>query len=86
MRESMRESMITTVDNPFNPFEQPDEWYAWDVSHGYYSRELLARIARVSDDMSDSDIELITSQAIDDIIRLDLTNRYRKVSIEYSDA
>lgn len=82
----MRESMITTVDNPFNPFEQPDEWYAWDVSHGYYSRELLARIARVSDDMSDSDIELITSQAIDDIIRLDLTNRYRKVSIEYSEA
>lgn len=82
----MRESMITTVDNPFNPFEQPDEWYAWDVSHGYYSRELLARIARVSDDMSDIDIELITSQAIDDIIRLDLTNRYRKVSREYSEA
>lgn len=82
----MRESMITTVDNPFNPFEQPDEWYTWDVSHGYYSRELLARIARVSDDMSDSDIELITSQAIDDIIRLDLTNRYRKVSREYFEA
>ena len=82
----MRESMITTVDNPFSPFEQPDEWYTWDVSHGYYSRELLARIAHVSDDMSDSDIELITSQAIDDIIRLDLTNRYRKVSREYSEA
>ena len=82
----MRESMITTVDNPFNTFEQPDEWYTWDVSHGYYSRELLARIARVSDDMSDSDIELITSQAIDDIVRLDLTNRYRKVSREYSEA
>jgi hypothetical protein len=82
----MRESMITTVDNPFNPFDQPDEWYTWDVSHGYYSRELLARIARVSDDMSDADIELITSQAIDDIIRLDLTNRYRKVSREYSEA
>ena len=82
----MRESMITTVDNPFSPFEQPNEWYTWDVSHGYYSRELLARIAHVSDDMSDSDIELITSQAIDDIVRLDLTNRYRKVSREYSEA
>lgn len=82
----MRESMITTVDNPFSPFDQPDEWYTWDVTHGYYSRELLARIARVSDDMSDADIELITSQAIDDIIRLDLTNRYRKVSREYSEA
>ena len=82
----MRESMITTVDNPFSPFEQPNEWYTWDVSHGYCSRELLARIAHVSDDMSDSDIELITSQAIDDIVRLDLTNRYRKVSREYSEA
>lgn len=82
----MRESMITTVDNPYSPFDQPDEWYIWDVAHGYYSRELLARIARVSDDMSDADIELITNQAIDDIIRLDLTNRFRKVSREYSEA
>ena len=29
------EYMLTTIDNPFNPFTNFDDWYAFDTSKGY---------------------------------------------------
>lgn len=75
----MKECMLTTKDNPFNPFTEPEQWYAFDVSKGYYSRELLARIAHTSMDMNDEDYNLVVSKAIDDICRLDLENKFSKI-------
>ena len=45
----MIESMLTTTDNPFDPFIQFDEWYAFDESKGYHSLSYLSRIVRTSD-------------------------------------
>lgn len=52
-----RAAMITTVDNPYNPFTQWDEWLAFDISHGYNSWNMVARLAGVSDldSLSDKD-------------------------------
>ena len=41
----MREVMLTTVDNPFDPFDNFDEWYKIDMQFGYNTCGLLARIA-----------------------------------------
>ena len=74
------EVMLTTIDNPFNPFTDYDEWLAFDTQQGYYSCNLLARFSIVSDSLSDvQNLQLIT-EAIDEVIDTDLTNKYIKVS------
>lgn len=60
--------MLTTTDNPWSPFTNYDEWYAWDHAAGYDTPGLLARICKVSNDLSDADYELAISQAIDEIV------------------
>ena len=44
--------MLTTYDNPFNPFEQFSSWFLFDVEKGYNTCSYLARIAKLSDEMS----------------------------------
>ncbi len=71
--------MLTTIDNPFNPFTQYDEWLAYDEQKGYYTNNYLARIAKISFELSDSEEEDEINNAIDEIVRLDPFLRYRKV-------
>ena len=76
------ESMLTTVDNPYNPFTHFDEWYAFDMAAGYFSSALLARIVRTSDDLSEADQSLAIEQAIDEVVRENVLGIYRKVSLD----
>lgn len=73
------ESMLTTIDNPFDPFTQFDEWLSFDTIKGYNSCSYLARIAVVSDALSDADYDEEVERAIDQIVRLDPLCIYRKV-------
>lgn len=57
----MAEHLLTTTDNPYNPFTEWDEWLAYDTQVGHHTLALLARITVTSDDLS----ELDQSQAID---------------------
>ena len=66
--QSSTEYMLTTVDNPFDPFTQFDEWYAMDQRLGYNTPGLLAAVAYQSDEMSDIDQLVVVQQAIDQII------------------
>ena len=70
---------LTTFDNPFNPFTQFNEWFVWDVSHGYNSCGYLARIARTSSQLTDEENNREIERAIDEIVSLDFANVYRKV-------
>jgi hypothetical protein len=72
--------MLTTFDNPFNPFTQWDEWFTWDTAAGYQTSQLLARITIDSPELSDADQELAIQQAIDEIVRENVSGMYRKVS------
>lgn len=73
------ECMLTTFDNPFNPFEQFKSWFAFDVEKGYYSCSRLARIADLSDDLSEKERNDEIERAIDEIIKYDFLNIYKKV-------
>lgn len=73
------EFMLSTIDNPFNPFENFDEWFLFDVEKGYNSCSRLARIAKLSDDMSETEVNEETERAIDEIIFYDFMNVYIKV-------
>ena len=74
--------MLTTIDNPYNPCTQFDDWYAWDQQAGYYTPEFLARVAITSDELSERDQELAIEIAIDEIVKENVLGIYRKVSIE----
>lgn len=71
---------LTTIDNPFDPFTQFVAWYGFDIAHGYHSAELLARIARSSDDLSDADQHAAVQSAIDEIVKLNVSGMHRKVA------
>ena len=73
------EYMLTTFDNPFDPFEQFDDWFLFDVEKGYYSCSRLARIAVLSDEMTEKEVNDEIERAIDKIIEFDFTNTYKKV-------
>ena len=70
---------LTTVDNPFDPRDDFDNWYAFDLLKGHDSCGLLARVAKTSDTLSDKEYELEVERAIDDIIKYDLEKKFVKV-------
>lgn len=72
--------MLTTVDNPYNPFTQFDEWFAFDSLKGYHSLSYLSRIAHTSDELSEADNELAINEAIDEILDFNLLGIYQKVT------
>lgn len=75
----MAKVSITTVDNPFNPFEQFDEWLRFDLDKGYNTCEYLGRIARTSDQLSEEENDKEIERAIDEIVKYDFRNIYKKV-------
>ena len=76
----MKAVMLTTIDNPYDPFTQFDEWYAFDEQKGYHTCSLLARIANTSEELSETEIAYAQEQAIDEIIELNILGLYKKIS------
>lgn len=74
------ETMLTTFDNPFDPFDEFVPWFLFDVEKGYNTCSRLARIARSSEDFSTIEEKIETERAIDEIIDYDFLNIYKKVT------
>lgn len=75
-------SMLTTMDNPYDPFDDYDEWFAYDSRMGYHTPSFLARIVVTSDELSESDQNVAVDVAIDEIINENVSGIYKKVSRE----
>ena len=74
--------MLTTIDNPFDPFEEFTSWFLFDVEKGYNTCSRLARIANISDELSEKEVDEEIERAIDEIIKYDFMNIYKKVKRE----
>ena len=74
------EYMLTTVDNPFDPFTRFDEWLAYDTRLGYDTPGMLARITKISNELSEPDKALAVQDAIDEIVNENVSGMWRKVS------
>ena len=72
--------MLTTIDNPFDPFENFNSWFLFDVEKGYNSCAYLARIAQTSDQFTEKENNEEIEKAIDEIIEHDFMNVYIKVT------
>ena len=69
----MARTMLSTSDNPYNPFKQYDTWASYDeVVCGYYSSPLLARLAVTSPDFTPREMDSAIEGAIDDFLKLDI--------------
>ena len=79
MSELSKEYMLTTFDNPFDPFTQFKEWNSFDERLGYYTTNFLARVCKLSESLSFADQNLLIQQAIDEIVRENVTGVYKKV-------
>lgn len=79
-------SFVTTMDNPYDYFTEFDEWYAFDISHGYdvigkpyNTLNYVARVADVNDSMSEEEYTMAVNEAVDEIVKMNLTGNYRKI-------
>lgn len=77
------ETMLTTFDNPYDPFDEFIPWFLFDTEKGYNTCSKLARIANYSTDMSTVEDKMETERAIDEIIDNDFLNIYKKVTRKY---
>lgn len=71
--------MLTTTDNPHDPFDNFGAWYVYDLTSGYHTSAFLARIVNNSEQLSDADHDLAIEQAIDEIVRENVLGIWRKV-------
>lgn len=79
MGDEERDYMLTTVDNPFNPFTQFNAWFKFDSAIlGYNTCGLLAQTSNVSDIVSDDVAEKEIDEAMNEIVRRNPT-LYKKV-------
>lgn len=81
-----RETMLSTIDNPFNYFKEFDDWFNFDCQKGYYSCSKLARLTNFTENMSQKEIDEEIERAIDAFLEVDFTGMFCKVEKESSDS
>lgn len=79
------EFMLTTIENPFDYFTDFQSWRMFDIEQSQKQNyplccEYLARIANITDEMTEKEKDEEIERAIDEIILYDFRNIYKKVS------
>jgi len=75
-----KEIALTTIDNPYSPFSQWDQWYAFDLENGTDCCGYIARMNEANTTLLEEDVESqLIEQTIDEIVNLDPTGMYIKV-------
>lgn len=64
----MKEAFITTHDNPFDYFKQFDEWLNYDRQMGYFTLELVGRLAKLAPELSEEEEKIELERVFDSII------------------
>ena len=64
----MSEHMLSTIDNPSNPFTDFDDWLRFDRDNKHYCLELTASKCFVSDIFSDAQQDEEIEYAIEKIV------------------
>lgn len=74
-----KEHRLTTIDNPFNPFTEFDEWFSFDCDHGYNCCGKLARFIDDRPNMTEKEEKEANEEAIDKFLSIDFTGIYCKI-------
>lgn len=68
--------LLSTKDNPFDPFTQWEDWLAYDQNKGYNTCSYLARIAEVAEGLPEEQNRLEIKRAMEKIVLLDPFQNY----------
>ena len=70
--------LLTTIDNPYDPFEEFSLWNLFDKEKGHNTCELIGRLSRMSFDMTSKEEEEEYDRVVDFIILHDLQDKYKR--------
>ena len=73
-------TLITTVDNPFDPFEDFANWNRWDQDHGYNTWSYVLRLANLSDELTKRESDDEISAVCKEIAYYNWSGKHKKVS------
>lgn len=82
---ALKEVMLTTTDNRFDPFTRWEDWLAEDTVLDHGCCELIGRISYSDADASPASQQYEYECAIDNIIAHDPTGIYKKVTHDVPD-
>ena len=68
--------MLTTIDNPFDPFEQFVSWQLFDIEKGYNTCALIGRLSNLSNDMTQKEEAEEYERVINSIVANDPRDIY----------
>ena len=71
--------MLTTIDNPFDPFNDFKNWYMFDCEKGHNTSARLARIVNIDSEMTQKEVDDEMDRAMDLIVKFDLEDKFIKV-------
>lgn len=80
VNEVGRKVNITTIDNPYDPFDDFEHWFQFDIEKGYYTSAKLGRLTHLTNDMSEAEEDIEIERAIDRLIEIDPFDVYVKVT------
>ena len=63
---STKDYLLTTIDNPYNPWTNWDQWYDYDQRMDYCTCSYLARVMSVTDAMTDVELDREYEFAMDE--------------------
>ena len=70
---------ITTSDNPFDYFDDFDNWFLYDIEKGYHTLGVMSRLTYTSTELSDRVYEAEVERVVDEMVYHDVIN------LEYPD-
>lgn len=71
--------MVTTPDNPYDPFTDFDQWFMYDVGAGYNTSMRLASISQTSELFSDDENNRAINEAINELMTTGAISKNGKV-------
>lgn len=71
--------MLTTLDNPFDPFEDFRAWYDFDLENDHQTSSRIARLAQIDPEMSQKEQDEEQARVMEFIFDHDLEGKYIKV-------
>lgn len=78
MKDKTKTFLLTTTDNPINPFDDWVSWYYEDIRLGHDTCGLLARLTHASNKIDDdADFE-----AMSDVVRYNFSGKHIMVTRE----
>lgn len=79
------EVMLSTIDNPYNPFDNFEQWYMFDELKARQENRptccgYLARVDYSSDEVSEAEQIQTMNDIIDEILTLNLSGKFIKLT------